>query len=238
MRRVSLFLLLAVSSRVFAFGQGAVGDWLPLHAGDSWIYLHENFYGAVGGIAHPEITRWKTEETVSGLVSIPEGTLVLLREHLVGPAPSSPHFELRIGPDEAWLIQGDCLFQLRKEYWTPSDHQLKPEFRKALSGGQVSADFCFPLKVGKAWGAPHWGDRPPAESKDWRVSGIHPGDLLAPDKGTTFRLASTNSWSYLGSGMSGDIWFEKGVGVVRDRFIHHGTFDEDRCSLIRFEPAR
>jgi hypothetical protein len=56
-----------------------------------------------------------------------------------------------------------------------------------------------------------------------------------PDKRNTVHITSASS--YLGSGMTADIWFEKGVGVVREEQIHHGTIGEERVRLLRFEPA-
>lgn len=60
-------------------------------------------------------------------------------------------------------------------------------------------------------------------------------DTWAPDKNKTFHVTSVSS--YLGSGMTVDIWFEKGVGIVRGEEIHHGTIGEERTRLVRFEPA-
>jgi hypothetical protein len=60
-------------------------------------------------------------------------------------------------------------------------------------------------------------------------------DQSAPDKQKTFHVTSIAS--YLGSGMTADIWFEKGVGIVREELIHHGTIGEDRTRLLHFEPA-
>jgi hypothetical protein len=76
---------------------------------------------------------------------------------------------------------------------------------------------------------------PLAEAKDWQVAGTKMRDPLAPDKQKTFHITSISS--YLGSGMTMDIWFEKGVGIVREEEFHHGTVGEDRTRLIRFEPA-
>jgi len=88
----------------------------------------------------------------------------------------------------------------------------------------------------KAWGAPHWGGiRPVSEAKDWEVAGIKVRDPSAPDKQNTFHITSVSS--YLGSGMTADIWFEKDVGIVREKEIHHGTIGEERTRLLRFEPA-
>ena len=91
--------------------------------------------------------------------------------------------------------------------------------------------------MGKTWGAPHWGDwRALAEAKDWRVAGIKVLDPWVPGKQWTFHITSVSS--YLGSGITADIWFEKGIGVVREEDIHHGTIGKDRtCSFASSLPA-
>jgi hypothetical protein len=156
MRRASLSFLFAILSCFPLLGQATIAHWLPLKVGDKWVYLHENFYGAIGGIAHPEITRWKTEETITGSTAILEGTLVILQVQLAGPAPASPHFQVHLSPEAAWLIHNDCLYELgTKDYelgagdWMLSQRQLTPELRRALSAGRISPDFCFPLRIGR-----------------------------------------------------------------------------------------
>jgi hypothetical protein len=94
----------------------------------------------------------------------------------------------------------------------------------------LSPDFCFPLAAHKMWGAPHglpdWGVTRPEESKDWKVVGV---------RQRTFHVTSISS--YPGAGVTRDVWFEKGVGVVRVQEVHHGTIGERRLRLLRFEPA-
>ena len=86
-------------------------------------------------------------------------------------------------------------------------------------------DFCVPLVVHKTWGAPNglpnWGVARPEEAKDWEAVGIKLHDPAAPGQQNTVHV--TNISSYPGSGMTVDIWFEKGVGVVREEEVHHGT---------------
>jgi hypothetical protein len=65
--------------------------------------------------------------------------------------------------------------------------------------------------------------------------GINAVDPSAPDRQRTFHIAAISS--YPGAGMTVDVWFEKGVGVVREEEIHHGTIDEVRTRLLRFEPV-
>jgi hypothetical protein len=63
MRRAPLCLALIAAAPAFA--QNTIADWFPVHIGDRWTYEHETRDGGIGAIAHPEINRWKTEETMT-----------------------------------------------------------------------------------------------------------------------------------------------------------------------------
>jgi hypothetical protein len=232
-RYVLLYLALAFVWNGQAFAQDGVADWFPVHVGDKWIYDHETRDDTGQGPAALEIHRWKTEETIIGSWTIPEG--ILVGRH-VRVTEGSPRRGYRVDLDPAYLIQGDCLYRLGTGNWEPSYRRLSPDFLTWLSVGEISADFCFPLVMHKTWGAPNWGGiRPASEAKDWEVEEIIKRDQSAPDRQTTFHITSTSS--YLGSGMTSDIWLEKGVGVVREEQIHHGTIGEERIRLLSFEPA-
>ena len=225
----SFFALIAGSQ---AFAQNAVMDWLPIHAGDKWTYQHETRDATGEGPGRLEVHRWQTEETIIGSWTVPEGVLVGRQVRIVDGSP-----QVRgVDPSPAFLIRGDCLYRLGTRDWEASAHQLTPDFLKWLKSGEIAADFCFPLAVHKSWGAPHWGGiRRASEGTDWEVSGIKVRDSSAPDEQNTVHIASVSS--YLGSGMTADIWFEKGVGVVREEEIHHGTIGEERTRLLRFQPV-
>ena len=126
-----------------------------------------------------------------------------------------------------------------KRAGTPATHTLTRQFVEALRT-YSSPDFCFPLSVSKTWGAPHglpdWGVIRPEDARDWRVVGTRIHDPFAPDGRSTFHLKNISS--YPGSGMTVDVWFEKGVGVVREVAIHHGTIGEEKTRLTRFAPAQ
>ena len=229
MRYAPLCLALAFFSSGQAYAQDAVADWFPIHAGDKWVYQHETRDNTRGGQAHPEIHRWNTEETIAGSWSIPQGTLV---ERHVRVTEGSPGYAWQPGP--AYLIRGECLYRLSARDWETPAHRLTPEFLKWLGAGEISADFCFPLDVHKAWGAPHWGGiRAPSKAGDWEVVGITIRDPSVPGTPDTFQIASVSS--YPGSGTTVDISFEKGVGIVREVKTHHGTVGEYRSRLLRFE---
>jgi len=195
-----------------ACAQNAVTDWFPVHVGDKWTYDYESRDDNGGGPRHPEIRKWTTEETTVGSWTVPEGLMV---ERQVRATPPKP--------DRVFLIRGNCVYA--DIVWDPASRQLKDEYRKGLDTW-LSPDFCFPLTRGKTWGAPHglpdWGVTRPEDAKDWRVAG-----------GGHIQSIS----AYPGSGTTVDVWFKKGVGVVRQVQIHHGTIGERRVRLVRFEPA-
>ena len=75
----------------------------------------------------------------------------------------------------------------------------------------------------------------PEDAKDWEVAGVKAHTPSAPDGQKTFHVTSISG--YPGAGITVDIWFAKGVGVIREDAIHHGTLGEERIRLLRFEPA-
>ena len=229
---ISLGLTLALFAQTAP--NDAVANWFPVHVGDKWIYWHES-RDDIGDAGYRDgriiggslqVAIWETEETTTGVWTVPEGTLVGRHVRVSGGSPS-PDYQMN-APDHAYLIRGNCLYSTEVG-WNPVNHNLTNEFLEEMAAGHLSPDFCFPLLVGTTWGAPHFMDwRSAADAKDWKVAGVD-------DKRTTFHVTSVSS--YLGSGMTAEIWFERGVGIVRDEVIHHGTVDEDRSQLVRFEPA-
>ncbi len=214
MRRTLIYLSLCLVS----FGQtqapGVVANWFPTHPGDRWIYDHDDRNENGSGRAHPVIERWRTEQTIIGSWSIPEGTLIETHVQPVGDLPAAIHVQ----PNPAYLIQNNCLYESEVN-WNPTTHQLTDAFRQGLLAGEYSPDFCFPLSAGKTWG--HQG------TKDWRATPIKPGVFLI--KSISY---------YPGSGQTEDIVFEKGVGILSEHGVHHGTYGEQRTQLVKFQPAR
>ena len=69
--------------------QDVVNAWLPTRIGDSWTYQREERNGTEGGgMAHPEIARWRVEETIKGSIPIPEGVLFRKQIRAVDPIRS------------------------------------------------------------------------------------------------------------------------------------------------------
>ena len=234
MRRALLLFAFVLVWIAPASAQSAVVSWFPIHIGDRWIYEHETRDDNGGGTAHLEIHRWRTEETTVGSWPSPEGMLVARRVRVIEGSPPPDWIDPE--RERAYLIRGDCLYGSEVE-WESRDHHISTAFREDLLAGHVAADFCFPLVVGKTWGAPQWAEwRAPADAKDWRVTGERILDSSAPSTRDIFHITSASS--YLGSGMTADIWFEKGVGIVRKEEIHHGTIGEERTRLLRFESAQ
>ena len=225
----SLTLFFTLSSQLFA--QVAVADWFPLHPGDKWVYEHETRDEDGRGAAHLRTQRWRTEETITNSWSIPEGTIFKRRTQVVEGTPGTGYREML---DQMYLVRGNRLYRSPLSFTQP-DHQLTRTFREDLLAGHLAADFCFPLTDAMTWGAPHWGSwRKPTNAKDWKVVEVQQAQIGLASQ-ITFHIASVSS--YLGSGETGSIWFTKGVEIVREEYIHHGTIGEVRTRLIRFEPA-
>jgi hypothetical protein len=205
--------LLLVWSGSQAFAQDELRSWVPTHPGDTWIYQHES---------SPKVDRWRTEETVARSIAVPEGTIVVRRIRIVAGKPSVAEPK-----EKAWLIHGDCIYDLAPGDWDAvHPNQLSAAFTAMppWAGGEHERVFCFPLSQGKTWGK--------ESGHEWHVAEVTDQDPSSPDKGKTFHVSSQ-----IGSGLTDDVWFERGVGIVREDDVHAGTSAESRSQLLLFEPA-
>jgi hypothetical protein len=82
-----LVFCLALLCGAEASAQNSAADWFPIHVGDRWTYEHVHLDGTSGGVAHPEISRWETQETILDSATIAEGMLVFRRIQVLGSAP-------------------------------------------------------------------------------------------------------------------------------------------------------
>ena len=213
--------------------------WFPLRVGGRWIYEHE---WRSGDRNRPTVDRWSTEESVTGWATIPEG-IVVLREAKERVNPDDQPVTHRIlaldgsvrqvtqrGTSHGgylvarsaypYLIRGSCVYVISGG-WDPQKQDLRPEFRKYLSDGSVSPDFCFPLQNGREWGT---ADIP------WRVEPAREdvGTFLPTQYSEAIHIFS----NHFGSGGRYDVWFQKGIGVVGEHYRHNGTYDEHTKKLV------
>jgi len=206
--------------------------WFPLQVGSRWTYDHEWISGDRN---RPDVDRWTTVETITRWVTIPEGLLVLReaqpQSHATQPAvnrevvapngerryvqgPIHAHGDLAARAGQPYLLQRNCVYGVGAG-WDSQKQELRSEFREYLKQGALSPDFCFPLRAGQAWG-----------NKDipWSVEPPRPG--LGAFLPATYAGAVHIFSSHYGSGGWDDVWFQKGVGVVGEHYIHNGTYDE------------
>lgn len=206
--------------------------WFPLQPGNRWVYEHES---KSGDRNHPNVDRWTTEETVTAAVMIPEG-IVVLRE--VKPAGTSNNHIIterevqRTGDAhpgylvtrdrEPYLVRDNCLY-LIGEGWDAQTQALRSSYRTVLAQGTLSPDLCFPLERGRVWGN---------NDISWRVEPARAGvdSFLAAEYATAIHIYA----GHFGSGGQDDVWFQKGVGVVGEHYIHIGTYDEYTKKLVSF----
>ncbi len=121
-----------------------------------------------------------------------------------------------------YLIRGSCVYGTAGG-WDPQTQGFRPEFRKYLNDGAVSPDFCFPLQNGRNWGT---ADIP------WRVEPARQAveSFLPVQYSQAIHIFS----NHFGSGGFDDVWFQKGIGIVAEHYIHNGTYDEYTRTLLSF----
>lgn len=217
-----LAILLAVLPMMASAQEGPL-TWFPLKVGTRWVYDHEAKSGDPG---RPDTERWTTEETITGQVAIPEGMVVLREVKQEVNSAQQTHGHLSSRDREPYLVHGDCVYVIDGG-WDAGTEQLRADYRQYLRDGRLSPDFCFPLRTGRTWGN---NDIP------WQVQPARAGvaSFLRPGYAGAIHLFS----GHFGSGGSMDVWFQEGVGVVGEHYIHHGTYDEYTKTLRSFLPQR
>ena len=134
-----------------------------------------------------------------------------------------PHAGYIVSRDrEPYLVRNNCVYVIA-EGWDERNQRLRPSYQEYLAKNALSADFCFPLEMGV-----QWGNRDVAWSVEPARSAMA---SFLPSKYTgAIHIFS----SHFGSGGSEDVWFQKGIGVVAEHYIHNGTYDEYRKTLLSF----
>jgi hypothetical protein len=215
--------------------------WFPLRAGSRWVYEHE---WKSGDRNRPDVDRWTSEEIVTGWVNIPEGVVVLrevkeqggstgqsVRMKVIAPngqlrdveLPRIAHPGYLVARDsEPYLVRGNCVYVIG-EGWDRQNGRLRPSYEEYLAKDGISADFCFPLHMGRQWGN---------EDVPWSVEPARAAvaSFLPAEYAGAIHIFS----SHFGSGGWEDVWFQKGIGVVGEHYIHNGTYDEYTKKLVLF----
>lgn len=193
-----------------------------MEVGDKWTYEHEYREGSA---KKPHVMRWQTAESVTGTLTIPEGTVVLREVVVQGDRPGG--WLDTVYGESNYLIRHDCLYFLNpQDSWDEQRHGLRPRYRARLLAGDVEPEFCFPLAVGKAFGKDSFPGWIPA-----RVVGTGASHGLARD------AVSERAFDVVVHIVLADethLWFEKGVGITGEWDWHNGTYEEYRVRLLRY----
>ena len=179
-----------------------------------------------------------TEESVVGSVTTPEGVVMLREVKRQSTAPEQPTRTLRLDgrvhelqqdldggyvvtrQREPYLIRGSCVYVIDGGF-DEQTQQLRPTYRKHVTEGVLSPDFCFPLEVGRRWGT---ADIP------WRVEPASSGARTFLARANATHVLS----DHFGSGGRMDVWFQKGIGIVAEHYYHNGSYDEYTKKLVSF----
>jgi hypothetical protein len=197
-----------------------------MQIGDRWIYEEEI---RDGNRQHPDVDRWKQQDTTFAIETIPEGILVRRKVQLLDN--TAPPEYMGSGPESNILIQNNCIYYLNDSAsgwgWDSSRNQLSGDFRKALASKEALPDVCFPLHTGETWGDPNKG-------RDlWTVTGL---GRKNPDDPSSVTPEAWRLEGHLSSGDDNYVWFQKGVGVIARRTYHNGSYHDDEVRLVHFQP--
>jgi hypothetical protein len=173
---LALIVGLVIAGRTFGVAEEVMPSWYPLQPGDAWVYQKESLDG---DMAHPDVERWTTKETIVSATKAPDllGTLVtkrieVLSDSLTPGYLSANNWAKRELPESHFLIHRNCIylldgidaqgsacdFNVNSSCLKPLDqnNHVRPEYRDDLLRGKIPADFCFPMQIGKTWGkVPH-----------------------------------------------------------------------------------
>ena len=123
-----------------AFAQGVAADWFPMDVGNQWVYRHESRDSQVNS---PQIRRWETVETISGVRAVPEGTVILRHVEIQGDKPTG--WLAAVYSESNYLLRNGCLYFLNPQTWDERERRLQPEYRAQLLAGDAEPELCFPL---------------------------------------------------------------------------------------------
>jgi hypothetical protein len=219
---LSNYLVLIIAGIIGGLAASVMGqeisfDWFPVHIADHWVYQNEQ---KGGESQRPDVARWTTEETVTDIIRIPEGQIVLRKVQSSGSYKGNGY--VADYSDGNFLVRSDCIYFLGTAW---DSGALDSEYLKSLNKGEIAPDLCFPLEPGKQWGT---RDRP------WRVEGMdHSGSSLVPPLRDSIHIVC----DHFGSGGRMDIWFQRAAGIVAERYVHSGTVDEYSRTLQQFTSA-
>lgn len=223
----SLVIVLLLSL-VLAFGQSVqtssvcteTTSWFPLKVGARWIYENE---WRTGDPKKPEITRWTSEEIVTSVLNVREG-IVVVRMHTQHGQSRGGYVTARDAL--AYLVHQNCAYLVDKSAWDGTRVELGEEYRENLKSGTLVPEFCFPLQIGNRYGT---------RDLTWHVDGIGSrSDSFSPSGyADAYHIIS----DHFGSGGQMEVWFEKGIGIVAEQYVHSGTYEAYTKRLRRFIPA-
>src|ERR1700738_5054673 len=103
--------VLVISETTNVFGTALIGmirlSGFQVHVGDQWVYENES---KDGDFQRPEITRWISEVTVTDIVNIPQGQVVLVQARFQGPHENNGYIAKY--SDGNYLVNGNCIYFL------------------------------------------------------------------------------------------------------------------------------
>jgi len=224
--------------------------------GTKWVF--ENEYGttidADGTIG---TIRWKDEQTVVGIASIPEGKLVKLSVRSFdieddlpadkGDTAREVLFQAISTDDHYWLVNGNYVYFLPAELFDGPGNKMRPGIAKRFADDEFVPDLFFPMGAAKVWAERKRerddmerarlfrdgkGPAPNPTMYYWRHIGVERVETPAG----TFNDA--HHLTYFTIGGPSNVWFVPGTGIVKRAYSHQGSYIKSDSVLIAYENGK
>lgn len=229
-------------------------DYYPLAIGNKWVYQHE-YKSAIHNTGKIITITWISEITVKEHHDIPEGrmivrTLTIRDVHYDYPEEVDEEdvswYKNNIPGRQAshYLLKGNYVYRVPGWGWDEESKMLNKKYAGRI--GKNAPMFFFPMEKVHAW-----ADRK-REEKDYRQGELfEQGKGPAPNPGMYYwivegkesieipygKLKDVFRLRYGTLGGPSIVWFKKGIGVVKRKYTHSGSYFESETSLERFNSS-
>lgn len=229
----------------------------PLAIGNKWIY--ENVYkSAIHASTNVITIKWESEILVKDHDDIPEGKVIersVLNRNIKFEYPKHVKDEeiiwfkemIKKNDYDHYLIKGNYVYELPNWGWDGKNKVLTENFRKRIGNGLATPSFFFPMEKVVMW------SNLEREREDYEKTILfQQGKGPAPNPGMYYwvvegtvdvevpygKVNNVVSLIYRTVGGPSHVWFRKGLGVIKTKYVHQGSYIESETVLKDFIPSQ
>lgn len=234
-------------------------DYYPLHDGNIWVYQHSEKKDIGGGTKFLTKT-WESRETVLAHHDFPDGMGIVVEitnsnisyeyskdiQQVTEERILKEIETLKKGERKYYWIRGNYICELYNREWLEQKTILPEEIRKTATTELCSPEFFFPMELVNAWSpSPEQEQEDYLKGELWKQGKSDPPDpsrgywhvMELADVDVPFgRIQQTRSLVYFENTESIRRWFKSGIGVVKEKYKHNGSYHQYEKVLKTYTP--